>query len=125
MVSSTTIWLMVIGSTVTGFALRTTKSASFPGSIEPLVFSSKISYADQSVIALSPSIGVRRSSAPTTLPLRDVRFTVAHITCIRFGNATGASEWLLTTMPLRSAVPIGAICCAHYGPTVSGQTSPQ
>jgi uncharacterized membrane protein len=24
-----------------------------------------------------------------TLPLRDVRFTGAHITCIKFGNATG------------------------------------
>lgn len=63
-------------------------------------------------MALRASIGVSRSSGPITLPLREVQLAVAHITCIRFGSATGASVWLVAIIPAFSTERMGEICCA-------------
>jgi len=74
---STLMSLILSGGAVNGFPARIVKSASFPTSIEPLTFSSKVCQAASRVKARRASSGIRRYSGPRTSSFRVFRLTAA------------------------------------------------
>src|SRR5688572_6882632 len=122
-VRSTLMSRMAHGSTAHGSLSRMAKSASLPGSMEPLIDSSNDAYAALMVKARMPSSGVSRSSGPITLPARVVRFTAHQMpksgSAPNIGSpmaAMGASEWPTVTTPARIADFIGFMRTARSSP---------
>ena len=107
-----------------GLSESITMSASLPGTSERFASCSPNCSAPQMVIIFNASWGVTRSSAPMIAPEREMRFTVAQTTCIKFGSATGASVWLVACRPVLRIERIGEICAAFSGPTISLYQSP-
>ena len=68
MVISTDRSLILSASTEVGSSEITVRSASFPGSIEPLMSSSKVAYAPPSVYALMASSAFTLCSGPSSMP---------------------------------------------------------
>ena len=94
-------------------------SASLPGSSEPLVAASPCCSAPKIVIALSPSIAVTRSSAPMSLPSREMRFTADHSMNIWSSGATTKSVWLDGRRPIFIAVCMGEIVRVCVAPRLA------
>ena len=93
MVSTTLILEIVFGSPAVGSRDTSTKSASLPTSIEPLLCSSKIWQAGQIVMARGAVTTSALCFSPMTLPERLRRVTVASSTRMESGSAAGASWW--------------------------------
>ena len=104
---------MVAGGTVSGLAESTTRSASLPGSIEPLVASSPYIRAPSIVIASRASSGPIRSFGPSVPPDRVVRLTAVWIVKIWSSGETLKSVWFVGRMPRLRADFIGLMKAAR------------
>ena len=101
--------LIVVGSSSGGSSRRTTKSASFTGSIDPRESSRKFCQAASAVIAHNAMCGEIRWSGPRTPPLRVSRLTARQTAWSGCIGTTGESKWILKRMPRSSAERRGLI----------------
>jgi hypothetical protein len=88
--------LMVSGSTLRGFRSRIARSASLPGTSDPLAACSPWIMAGTAVIARSASYGLMRSSGPRTRLFWKARLTMSCMERNRLGPAPwrdGVGGW--------------------------------